>query len=239
MRLVGIIAVFVLTIAAIVEGAFLIRLSGQVAALTEKLSAQPVADSLASPGSRPFVAAAPVPRLTVPRPDPKAPAPAEPTEGAPPTAALGQALETSEGLSHLKGAMTKLQEMDRQTKLAEKAKEDIERDQRQQERLTRALSLSSTEQGAIQNMYTSLNSARSRVIEEMRSGIKSASQADDEIDELEDKTETAVRSMLGEARMKQLRDVRQAERMQRRLERNNNQQRARSPGGPALVQPPN
>jgi hypothetical protein len=239
MRLVGIIAVFVLTIAAIVEGAFLVRLSGQVAALSEQVRAQATADPLTP--SRPHALAAnPAARLPLPRLDTKPAAPEASGDGtgAPvPTAALGQALTTPEGLAHLKGAMSTLNEMERQARLAENAKEDVEREQRQTERLTRTLSLNSTEQGAIQNMYTSLQSARARVVEEMRAGIKTAEQADDEIDALEDKTETAVRSLLGEGRMKQMREARQAERMQRRLERSN--QRGPAPGAPALAQPPN
>ena len=50
----------------------------------------------------------------------------------------------------------------------------------------------------------------------MRAGLKNAEQADDEIDNLEDSTEGAVRGLLGEQRMQQLRDAERNERRQRR-----------------------
>jgi hypothetical protein len=237
MRLVGIVAVFVLTVTSIVQAAFLVRLSGRVETLTEQVQTQALGEP-GPPARRSgslATASAPV-RMPVPRLDPKAPAAAaEPAaEQTPATAALGQALSTAEGRSHLKGALDALKEEDRQSRIAERAKDDIERDKRYQERLSRVLGLSSGEQGTIQNLYTSMHSARARVLEDMRSGLKTSEQADDEIDALEDKTETAVNALLGEPRMKQLRESRRAERAQRRQERQARQgQPPGTPGAPA------
>jgi hypothetical protein len=234
MRLVGIVAVFVLTVTAIVQAAFLVRLSGRVETLTEQVRSQAVAADPLVPGARSGSMAASAPaRMPIPRLDPKAPAPAEPVggEAIPTTAALGQALETEEGRQHLKGALDALKEQERKSRLAENAKDDVEREQQYQERLSRVLQLSGSEQGAIRNLYAQMQTGRERVLEEMRSGIKTAAQADDEIDALEDKTETAVQGLLGEPRMKQLREARRAERMQRRQERQIRQGQA--PGAPA------
>ena len=55
----------------------------------------------------------------------------------------------------------------------------------------------------------------------MRSGQKSAEQADEEIDALEGQAERQVQGLLGDGRMRQLREARRAERMQRREERRN------------------
>jgi hypothetical protein len=230
MRLVGIVAVFVLTVTAIVQAAFLVRLSGRVETLSEQVRTQGVVEPgapIARGGAAPSAAV----RMPVPRLDPKAPAPAESTGEVVPTAALGQALETAEGRQHLKGALDALKEEERKSRLAENAQEDIEREQRYQERLTRVLGLSGSEQGHIRNLYAQMQTGRTRILDEMRSGVKTAEQADDEIDALEDKTETAVQNLLGEPRMKQLRESRRVERMQRRQERL--QRQGQAPGAPA------
>jgi outer membrane murein-binding lipoprotein Lpp len=239
MRLVGIIAVFVLTVAGIVQAAFLVRLSTRVDTLAEQVRAEGAAGALDADSARrnrPLAAAgesAPV-RLPVPRLDPKAPAPAAAEgEALPAAGVLREALSTTEGKQHLKGALEAIREQDRQKRMIEDIEDDVDRDKRNQERLARTLGLSSGEQGSINSLYAQLDSGRKRILEEMKSGVKTADQADDEIDALEDKTETAVNSLLGETRLKQLRDARRAERLQRRLERAN--QRGQQP---ATTRPP-
>jgi hypothetical protein len=235
MRLVGIIAVFVLALTAIVEGAFLVRLSSKVAALDEQLRAQPTAVALDgdTPARRAARASGDLARLPVPRLEAKG---TTPTESAPaaegvPTAiaTIEAALRSPEGLAHLKNGLKRIEDQDRQVRMIEGVKNDIEREKRYQERITRALNLSGGEQGTIHQMYASMQASRQRILDEMQSGVKTSEQADDEIDQLEDQTETAVRTLLGDERLKQAREARKAERMQARQQRDAQRGRPVSP----------
>jgi hypothetical protein len=233
MRIIGIVAVFVLAIAAVVEGAALVRLSGRLDSLAQggSLAADPSSEDMsrrlppvraiddqAAAAGRP-----PVPRLApaiaVPAAAPTAAAP----PGSPP-AVLREALATPEGRQHLKAALETLREQERQERLVRNAERDVEREQRQRERMARLLGLGIDEQNRIGHLYTTLQSARQRVLEDMRVGGKSAEQADDEIDALEDEAQRNVRTLLGEDRVRKLRE---AERGERRRERG-----GREGGGP-------
>jgi hypothetical protein len=229
MRLVGIIAVFVLTVTAIVEGAALVRLSNKVDSLSEQLKAEPprpVAD-LPGPAQTALAASAalaaerarpPVPKLNTGT----APNAEAPSESAPPaTGILREALASPEGREHLKNAMELLREQQRQQRLVEDMQGDMQQEQRYRERLARVLGLAPSEQGSIGSIYSQLQTSRQKVLDEMRSGQKSAEQADEEIDTLEGNAERQVQGLLGDTRMKQLREARRAERQQRREERRN------------------
>ncbi len=241
MRLVGIIAVFVLTVTAIVEGAVLVRLSGKLDTLTEQVKAQP-AHLPPDPDDHTFTARAASAALAAermrpppPKLDPKAPAPQEPAQPAPQAAGiLREALATSEGREHLKNAMEVLREQDRQQRVIRDAEGDVQRDTSYRERLTRVLGLSQGEQGSIGSIYANLQTQRQKVIDEMRAGQKSAEQADDEIRTLESNADRSVHGILGEGRMRQLREARRAERTQRREER---QQQNGVPPQPGVAPP--
>jgi hypothetical protein len=222
MRILGIIAIFVLTLAAILEGAALVRLSSRVDSLVEKLeaTAAPASSTLrvkrddsdrrASTGS----AAAelrPLPRL-LPPPASGAPAAAP----GPATSMLREALESPEGRSHLKTAMEVLREQDRQDRLLRKAEEDVAEEQRYRERLNRLAGLSPDEQNKVAQLHTAMQSRRQRVLEEMRAGLKSAEQADDDIDNIEDETTRQIRALLGEQRMQKFRESTRNERRRER-----------------------
>lgn len=92
----------------------------------------------------------------------------------------------------------------------------MEKEQQRREQLTKILALTSEEQGKVGQLYTTLQTGRQRVLEEMRAGVKNAEQADDEIDNLRDETEKSVRTLLGEPRMKQYRDANRAARRRER-----------------------
>jgi hypothetical protein len=240
MRLVGIIAVFVLTVTAIIEGASLIRLSGKVDALTEQLKAEPphlppdpdgraltarsASAALAAERMRP-----PPPKLD-PKAAPTEKAPAEPAPQA--TGILREALATPEGREHLKNAMELLREKDRQERVIRDAESDVQRDNNYRDRMAKALGLSPGEQGTMASIYTNLQTSRQKIIDEMRSGQKSAEQADDEIRNLENDADRTVRNMLGEGRMRQLREARRTERQQRREQRQQQNGQPAPPGQP-------
>jgi hypothetical protein len=235
MRIFGIVAIFVLAVVAIVEGAALVRLSSRLDAVAQGAgspSGDTPADTMRQPPSLARAASdpattlrPPVPRLA---PVAAAPSPAAAPPGSP-TAVLGDALATPEGRQHLKVAMEALREQDRQERLVKNAERDVEREQRQRERMARVLGLNSDEQNKIGHLYTTLQSGRQRVLEEMRVGSKTAEQADDEIDNLEDETQRTVRTLIGEERMRKLRD---AERNERRRDRGGGGREGGAPGAP-------
>lgn len=243
MRVIGIVAVFVLALAAIVEGAVIVRLSSRLDALDQRLAHAPaVLDESGAPRregvalARGDVPAAPLPppRLA-PAPGATAPVPTGPA-----TAVLAEALQTVEGRQHLRGAMELLREQDRQDRLVRNAEQEVEREQRYRDRLTKVLSLPAHEQDKVGQLYSTLQAGRRKVLEEMRSGLKNAEQADDEIDNLEDSTEQQVRALLGEQRMQQLRDARRAERGRGRGAGGGGQQQQGSqqpPAAPAATPP--
>jgi hypothetical protein len=215
-RIVAMVAVFLLAVATIVEGAIIVRLSRRVDALAEKAPVRPaevIAPSRAptpAPKASPELAARSLPRLTVaPEPTPEAP-------GGPATAVLGEALATPEGRQHLKAAMEVLREEERKERLVRSTERALEREQRRRENLTRLLVLPPDEQNKINQFYLTLQTGRQRVIEEMRAGVKNAEQADDEIDTLEDETDRQVRSLLGEQRMQKFRELSRANRRRER-----------------------
>lgn len=223
MRIFGIIAVFVLTLAAILEGAALVRLSSRVDSLAEKLetTAAPAASAVrvnqgesAEAGQTASVNA----RLPVPRLLPAPAGEAAPAEGAPATAVLRQALETPEGRSHLKAAMEVLREQDRQDRLVRNAEEEVADEQRYRERLTRLAALTPEEQNRVTQLHSTVRASRQRVIEEMRAGVKTAEQADDEIDNLEDEVGRQIRALLGDQRMQKFREANRAERRRERAQ---------------------
>jgi ssRNA-specific RNase YbeY (16S rRNA maturation enzyme) len=243
MRVIGIVAVFVLALAAIVEGAVIVRLSTRIDALDEKLAHGPAsAEEVNSPrregvalargGSETSTAALPPPRLT---PTPGSPPPV-PT--GPATAMLAEALQTQEGRQHLRGAIEHLREQERQDRLIQNAERDVEREQRYRDRLTKVLSLPAHEQEKVGQFYAGLQAGRKKVLEEMRAGLKNAEQADDEIDNLEDSTEQQVRSLLGDQRMQQLREARRAEQRGRGRGQGQQGQQGQQGATPAAPPPP-
>jgi hypothetical protein len=247
MRLVGIIVVFVLTLATIVEGAFLVRLSGQLSDLKEEVSlkGRSAIDEGVSPAQQAAAAAsaalaaerlrkAPVPRLET-----KEAVPAPSAEPTPATEILRGALATEEGRKHLKEALALMKEHDRQADLIQDIENEQQREMKNRERLVQVLGLGPSEQGSIGQLYASLHSSRQRIVDEMRSGLKSAEQADNEIDRLVDSTEKAVESLLGETRVKQLHESRRNERLQR-MQLRRQQLGLPVPGAPRpqVVQPP-
>ena len=145
---------------------------------------------------------------------------------------LAEALQSQEGRQHLRGAMELLREQDRQDRLIRNAEQDIEREQRYRDRLVKVLSLPAHEQEKVGQFYATLQASRRKVLEEMRSGLKNAEQADDEIDNLEDGAEQQVRTLLGEQRMQQLRDARRTEQRGRGRGGQQGNQQGNQQGGP-------
>jgi len=214
MRVVGIIAIFVLCLAVIAEGAFLVKLSRQVNTLSQQ---EAVARERGEPGDDSALAAT---ERRAERAAPRLPRGAQPGGGvpsfqalAPPpttpaTTTLREALATSEGREQLKAAMEVIAEEKRQDRLVKWAARRDERDQHYKERILKAVPLTGDEPLKLATLFTNLKSARQQVIDDMRAGLKTAEQADEDTDELQANHERAMNALLGEERWKKARESR-------------------------------
>jgi hypothetical protein len=205
MRLLGLVAIFVLSLVSIIEGAFLFRLSHRVSALAgERAVAEPdraEAAPLESP-RRPVM---------LPRALPAAAPPAfqtPPPPSSPAAATLREALATTEGREQLRAAMDVIAEDKRQTRLAESLPRREERDQRMKERLLKAVPLTGDEPIKVATLFTTLQAGRRQLIEDMRAGLKNAEQTDTALDELRDGTEKSLHALLGDERWRKVREAR-------------------------------
>jgi hypothetical protein len=204
MRTLGMIAIFLLSLVAIVEGAYLFKLSRQVTALTEDRTAAAETDDLAAPAARRAEAPAPRPRPSAPMPVPTFQAMAPPST-TPATTTLREALATTEGREQLKAAMEVIAEEKRQARLIEWAPRRDERDQKYRERIHKAVALTGDEPLKLDALFTTMQTNRRQIIEDMRAGLKNAEKADDELDELRDTTEKSIHALLGDERYKKIR----------------------------------
>lgn len=244
MRTIGMLAIFVLALCAVGEGAYLFKLSREVKSLSRELKlerGEPGGDAdedsfaLLRRTSRPSeprtvraagdgaARVAAVPNFQVLAPPPTTPA----------TATLREALATPEGRDQLKAALAVIEEDKRQERMAKRADKDIEKEQRWKERIVKGVPLTGDEPLRLETLFTTLQNGRRQILEEMKSGLKNAQQADDEVDALQENTEKSVRSLLGEERLKQLREAEKKERDREKQARRQQQQ-----GGAVAAQAP-
>jgi hypothetical protein len=205
MRTLGIIAIFVLSLVSIVEGAFLFKLSRQVTALSSH-EREPVDDEVAAVAPA-REAAAPRPRAAPPVPVPSFQTLAPPST-TPATTTLREALATTEGRQQLKAAMEVIAEEKRQARLIEWAPKRDERDQKYRERIMKAVALTGDEPLKLTNLFTTLQTQRRQILEDMKAGLKNAEQADNELDDLRDGTERQIHALLGDERFRKVREGR-------------------------------
>jgi hypothetical protein len=212
MRILGILAIFLLSVCAIAEGAFLFRLSGRVhdlqqeAAVAHEAALRPAPEVPAAPSAR-------VPVPARPAAPTRAPAGAPPAFTPPPastaaTATLRDALSTPEGRDQLRAAMDVIAEQRRQERLVKFVERREERDQRWKERITKAIPLSGDEPQKLGALFTSLQTGRRQLLEDMKAGAKTAEETDSAMDDLQESTQKAVRSLLGDDRWRKLREDR-------------------------------
>jgi hypothetical protein len=215
MRTFALIGFFVLAVVAIVEGAVIARLSGRIETLARRAPTGDLPERGQGGGAPDRAPAAGTVALARPAPNlPRLLTTATPDNpaAAPAAAVLREALDSSEGRQHLKAALEILREQDKQEKLAGRADRAALREQQRVQELTKILALSSDEQGKVGQLYATLQSNRRRVLDEMHAGQKDSGQADDEIDKFRDETDTSVRALLGEPRMRQFREATQGQR---------------------------
>jgi hypothetical protein len=211
MRLLGILAMFVLSVCAITEGAFLFRLSGRMRELSREVAlshdspvsqAQPLSPP---PAPRRLPAAAPRP-LDVPRPITAPPAFAPAPAATVATATLRDALGTAEGREHLRKAMDIIAEQRRQERLVQSVERREERDQGWKESIVKAVPLSGDEPVKLTALFATLQTGRRQLLEDMRAGARSADDTDSAVDELQQSTQKGIRALLGEDRWKKMRE---------------------------------
>ncbi len=212
MRTLGILAIFVLALCAIGEGAYLVKLSRRIDVLS-----RPTAESAEEPALTPRTTAT---RPAAPRREPARTLPAfvstPPPSSSAPVVTLHDALATPEGREQLKAALAHIEEEKRQDSLVSRADRNEGREARFKERITKGLTLNGEETHKLAALFTNLQTQRRHVLEEMKAGQRTSRQADDEIDKLEDGSEEQVKAMLGEERMKKLRDLERQDRDNRR-----------------------
>jgi hypothetical protein len=231
MRTVGMIAIFVLALVSIVEGAFLVKLSRQVSTLSEgRPGREGDPDEEGAPVARRVEPAPRLPRMpaSVPVPTFQNLAPPSTT---PATTTLREALSTSEGREQLKAAMDVIAEERRQARLVENAPRREEREQEFKERLLKGIPLTGDEPLKLSTLFTNLQTGRRQILDDMRAGLKNAEQADDEIDKLRDGLEGQIQALVGEDRWRKYRE-------QRRQGRGGDGQQGRQGQGQGQGQPP-
>jgi hypothetical protein len=214
MRIVGILAIFLLSVGAIAEGAALFRLSRQVRELSQQVAVAHEHDEsvhAADPGDRPAarVAAAPLRPAAVPRPAASPPAftPSAPSVAA--TATLRDALSTPEGREQLRSALDIIAEQRRQERLVKYVERREERDQRWKEQITKNVPLSGEEPAKVSAIFASLQTARRQLLEDMRAGSKTSEETDSALDDLQENTQKALHGLLGDDRWRKLREGRE------------------------------
>jgi hypothetical protein len=208
MRTIGILAIFVLALCAVGEGAALFRLSRQVTDLRQQVARPEVepSDDVAFARPRPTVTGSP----SRPR-EAMAPRPFIPTFTAPPattpaTSSLREALATAEGREQLKAALSIINEERRQDRMVKQAEKRAEGEQKWKDRILKNVQLTGDEPLRLDTLFATLKNGRAQILEDMRAGLKTSEQADKEIDELQDGTEKGVRTLLGDERAKKLRE---------------------------------
>jgi hypothetical protein len=219
MRIIGILAIFLLSLGAIAEGAYLFKLSRQVSTLSQELQHTRGGRSSDEGGGFLATRADPAPARPAraargaapPLPSFQALAPAPTT---PATATLREALSTTEGRDQLKAALEVIAEEKRQDRLLRQAGRRDEREQHFKERILKNVALTGDEPLKVNNLFATLQTGRHQLLEEMKAGLKSADQVDEAIDELQDNTEKSVRTLLGDERWKKLREADRRERRQ-------------------------
>jgi hypothetical protein len=230
MRTLGILAIFLLAVCAITGGAFLFRLSGQVRDLSHQVALaheNSLHESAAVPPAAPARLPAPAPRLSLaarPSPPPAFTAPAPSTAA---TTTLRDALATPEGRDHLRAALDIIAEQRRQERLVTTVERREERDQRFKERISK-LPLTGDEPQKINALFAALATGRRQLLEDMRAGAKNAEDTDEAMDELQDTTQKALRTLIGDDRWNKVQSERRGGGRQGNLQRPD----AARPGGP-------
>jgi hypothetical protein len=236
MRTLGMLAIFLLAVCAIAEGAFLFRLSGRVQDLSRELAAvheiplRPAGEAAPAAERRP----APAPRPVIPA-RPAAPPPAF-TAPAPSTAAtttLRDALATTEGRDQLRAALDVIAEQRRQERIVKVVERREERDQRWKERVSK-VPLTGDEPQKINALFATLATGRRQLVEDMKAGVKNAEDTDTAMDELQDNTQKALRTLLGDERWNKM----QSDRQGRGGGRQGNGQRGNGPPRPGAPPAP-
>ncbi|HXU83617.1 MAG TPA: hypothetical protein VN914_19625 [Polyangia bacterium] len=212
MRTLGMIAIFVLSLVSIVEGAYLFKLSRHVTALEQEQRSEPLEREEATAGPSPR-AEGPAPR---PRPSAPIPVPTfqtlAPPSTTPATTTLREALSTTEGRQQLKAAMDVIAEEKRQARMLEWAPRRDERDLKYKDRIQKTVPLTGDEPLKLATLFTSLQQGRHQILDDMKAGLKNAEQADNEMDELRDTTDKSIHALLGDDRYRKIREGRRGER---------------------------
>lgn len=220
MRTIGILAIFFLSLAAIVQGAYTFKLSRQVKQLSqERETAREESAAVARDENAPAAVVDTGGSAVFQRRPVQLPTPSVPSFSPPPTTnaastVLHDVLGTPEGRQQLRAALDVIAEEKHQERLWKQATKHEEREMRFRDRVLKAVPLTGDEPLRVAKLFTDLQTGRQQILEDMRAGNKTADQADSAIDELRDANEKAVHALLGDERWKKARkdDKRQEDR---------------------------
>jgi hypothetical protein len=205
MRVVGAVAVFVLFLVAIIQGAFFVKLSREVKALSAEVrAANEVRDSddflFDSPTGRQGAGS-----RRAPRPVTLAPGAALPSA---PARVLREALDTPEGREHLQETLNSLKDEQRRAEVSTRATFEKTRQQAQRNRLLRLAALSADERSRVDDLYRAAEARRERLLEELRAGgDRTVEEIADDLEQLSREPLDGVTELLGEERMKRFREA--------------------------------
>jgi len=232
MRLIGILVAGVLTIAAVAQGAYIVKLRREIAALSgrvDELRAERSDDSgddrsAAAPAYARARSAA-WPPFDGPRPTALTAAPRLPGGGAPapapaphPSADNGDplplppAVSSPEAREQLRQfvASTMEQQRDQAREQWTARREDAEKQFR--DKVIKELGLNEQEGQKVGDIFGGMQTARRDLFEQVRSGQKSGSDIGTEMAALRDRTQTELRTVLGDDQMKKLQELQRQER---------------------------
>jgi hypothetical protein len=207
------IATALIAVAALAEGAYLVKLSGTVARLTERSGA--AASGPSAPDAHPADPSSTSPaRSLAPASRSGAGERMQPpvfAATARPGPAVLEALASPEGRVKLQEALTALKEQRRTDKLIQASDRREQLDQRLREIVGPELSLSPEETRKVHEILGRTGDQRRRAVQELQGGLKSRGDAKTEIDAAHRTGDEALKAAIGEKRLALLRDLRKRE----------------------------
>jgi hypothetical protein len=117
------------------------------------------------------------------------------------------ALGTAEGKQKLQEVLGAIKEEKRQVKMAKQSERRAQLDARMREIVGKELGLTPDEERKVQDVMAVRTEARTRAVEEMKSGLRTRQDAKKDIDTANQTAEQALKTTLGDQRMAKLREL--------------------------------
>jgi hypothetical protein len=188
-----------------VQGAFLVSARRDLRTMNRRLESIGLTEA-DEPAPRPQAAAA----LPAARPGEERRLP-PPTFAVAATTPVGtaaiNALATPEGKQKLQEVLGTIKEEKRQVKMAKQSERRAQLDARIREVVGKELGLTPDEERKVQDTLAARTEARTRAVEEMKSGLRTRQDAKKDIDTANQTADQALKATLGDQRMAKLREL--------------------------------